>query len=217
MSFTQPISKQRKRAPSQRSLETKERVFNAAEELFAALGFEGASIRKIATLANVPTALVNHHGGSKEQLYAGIIARRAEQLSQMRLEALAASKRIGPVTLRGVLKAFLFPLLESAEAHKQWRAYARLIAQISADQRWQPITEEFIDPTARIFIAEFAALFPDAAKTKLAENFVFIASAMLSLCTSEWRIEAVGNDVTQSNHHESLLNFCEQGFLANLD
>ena len=73
---------QRQRAPSKRSLATRERIFDAAEQLFAERGFEGATIRDIARLAGVQGALVNHHGGSKEVLFATIVARRADELLQ---------------------------------------------------------------------------------------------------------------------------------------
>ena len=41
-----PQEKQRQRAPSKRALATRERIMDAAEQVFAAHGFEGASLRE---------------------------------------------------------------------------------------------------------------------------------------------------------------------------
>jgi len=48
-----PEQKQRQRAPSRRSLETRARILDAAERLFAERGFEGASVRDIAQMETI--------------------------------------------------------------------------------------------------------------------------------------------------------------------
>jgi AcrR family transcriptional regulator len=104
----------RKRAPSQRSLETRARILDAAELLFAQGGFEGTSMRNIAAAADVPVALVNFHGGAKEDFFATIVARRAETLAQRRLDALEAAKgERQAARLRDRAHCFIRPYLES--------------------------------------------------------------------------------------------------------
>ena len=61
-----PQEKQRQRAPSKRALETRARIMDAAERVFAQSGFDAASIRDIAAEAEVQGPLVNHPGGSQE-------------------------------------------------------------------------------------------------------------------------------------------------------
>ncbi|HKE64754.1 MAG TPA: TetR family transcriptional regulator [Micromonosporaceae bacterium] len=51
------------------SPDTREAILDAAREAFAARGFDGASIRTIATGAGVDPALVHHYFGTKEQLF----------------------------------------------------------------------------------------------------------------------------------------------------
>ena len=208
--------KQRQRAPSKRALETREAILNAAERLFAARGFDGTSIRDIGKEAAVQSSLVNHHWGSKEALFARIVTRRANELSIARLSALAAHHQRGNPTLEGVLTAFFGPYLEKAEkAGPQWRAYARLVAMVSADPEWKDLTEHCFDPTARIFIDAITALFPDANRDDIATGFVYSVSAMLALATSRWRIDALsGNSDAMTDHLEELVTFCAAGITA---
>jgi AcrR family transcriptional regulator len=50
-------------------LSTKARILSAAEEVFAAKGFEGASTREIAAAAGVNISSLHYHWESKETLY----------------------------------------------------------------------------------------------------------------------------------------------------
>ncbi len=49
--------------------ETKEKLLEVATELFANQGFEGASIRELARLADVNLGAVNYHFSNKQNLY----------------------------------------------------------------------------------------------------------------------------------------------------
>lgn len=204
---------QRQRAPSKRSLATRDRIFDAAEQLFAERGFEGASIRDIARLAGVQGALVNHHGGNKEALFATIVARRADELSRLRLDALAQMRTSDTLTLRQILSCFIAPFIEKTlNGGAPWSAYGRLIAHVSSDVRWHPISQSCFDPTVAVFLDEISKVLPQASRERLSTHFVFTVSSMLSLCTSRWRIEALSEGTAQSDLLETLLDFCEAGF-----
>lgn len=49
--------------------DTRDAILNAARDTFAERGYDGASIRAIATVAGVDPALVHHYFGTKEQLF----------------------------------------------------------------------------------------------------------------------------------------------------
>jgi AcrR family transcriptional regulator len=218
-------TEQRQRAPSRRSVETRKRILDAAERLFAQDTYSGTSIRDIAAAAAVPVALVSFHGGSKEALFANVVARRADELSRARLEALQALKVGGePATLSAILRCFIQPYLEKAAGGgPQWLAYARLVAHVSADERWRAISERCFDPAARLFLDEIAALFPHTDPRKLAAGFVFTVAAMLSLATSQWRIGALSGSTDKSSPAslegwtDFLVAFCENGLQATVN
>ncbi len=210
-----PKEKQRQRAPSQRSLATRERILDAAEQLFSEHGFDGASIRDIASKAGVQGALVNHHGGSKEDLFFTVVARRAGVLAEHRLAALEARKTEDEADLRGILSAFIGPFLElTTHSGPQWRAYGRLIAHVSADERWRPISEVCFDPTAQVFTSELSRVLPGASPRQIGAGFVFMVSAILSLSTSTWRIGDLSGSADTDDLMQTLLDYCEAGFRA---
>ncbi len=59
-------------------MDIKNDILNAAIELFSKRGFEGVSIREIATLAKVHFASIRYHVGDKEDLYKACISKHGE-------------------------------------------------------------------------------------------------------------------------------------------
>jgi TetR/AcrR family transcriptional regulator, regulator of cefoperazone and chloramphenicol sensitivity len=69
--------------------EIRERLIEAARELFARDGFDAASVRDIAALAHANLGAITYHFGSKEALYHTVIERFATPLAD-RLAAISA-------------------------------------------------------------------------------------------------------------------------------
>jgi AcrR family transcriptional regulator len=59
---------------------TAARILDAAEEVFAEVGFEGASTREVAKRAAVPFGAIHYHWGTKRQLWQAVFKRVAERL-----------------------------------------------------------------------------------------------------------------------------------------
>lgn len=91
---------------------TRDRILDAAEELFAEKGFS-SSLRNITSSAGVNLAAVNYHFGSKETLIEELFSRRIEPLNEERLGLLerAESAANGDPALEKILEAFLGPAL----------------------------------------------------------------------------------------------------------
>ena len=67
---------------------TRERLLQAALEVFARRGYEAATIREICRLAEANVAAVHYHFGDKRSLYEAIYGRLFETLRQRRTEFL---------------------------------------------------------------------------------------------------------------------------------
>lgn len=102
------------------SSETKLKILNTAELLFAENGVGNTSLRNITQAAKVNLAAVNYHFGSKDELVAQVFVRRLEPMNNKRLTRLAAllSGSVEP-ELKAVLRAFVEPPLEMSRGADQ--------------------------------------------------------------------------------------------------
>lgn len=69
---------------------TKERLIDAAEHLFAQNGYHNTSLRAVTSKARANIAAVNYHFGSKEALITAVLERRLMPLNELRQQRLAA-------------------------------------------------------------------------------------------------------------------------------
>src|SRR5690606_34260655 len=90
--------------------QTKEKILDAAEELFGAQTFDTVSLRDITHRAGVTLALASYHFGIKDNLFGAVVARRADILNAMRLERLEELRREGAIDVESLLDAFMRPL-----------------------------------------------------------------------------------------------------------
>lgn len=170
---------------------TKERILDAAEALFADVGFDGVSLRQITRLAGVELALANYHFGPKSELFLAVVQRRADELNRERKALFAALP--DPPSIEGLIDAFARPFMEkSLRGGAGWKSYARLIAQIANSQRWtQTVMHTQFDPIAEIFIAGARRALPSAATEDLYWSFHFMLGAMTMTFAETGRIDVL--------------------------
>lgn len=95
--------------------DTRLRLLDAAERLFAERGFEGTSMRALARAAGASLSSTNYHFGTKEALLEAALRRRAGPVNALRLARLdeaEATAGDSPVALETILDAFVRPLFE---------------------------------------------------------------------------------------------------------
>lgn len=91
--------------------QTRQGLLDAAEQVFAAEGWSGASIREITARAGTNVAAVHYHFGGKQELLARVLERRAAQLNRTRLARLELLSG-GKLSLEMLVRAFIEPTLE---------------------------------------------------------------------------------------------------------
>ena len=103
-----------------KDLSIKTHIMNAATELFAENGFEGTSVREIASQAKVNVAMVSYYFGSKEGLYLSCISSFAESKTEILKQMLRAPQTAEEFQIR--FKLFVENKMKSYEqdlcAHK---------------------------------------------------------------------------------------------------
>lgn len=127
-------------------IDTRQKLIETAETLFAEQGYGTVSLRQIIAEAGVNLASVHYHFGSKEELLDAVIAPKAAHVNQIRIDRLAALTPgpDGHLRLDDVLSAFLEPMADAAECSPQWvklmgRIHAEgLLPQVAA-KHFQPV------------------------------------------------------------------------------
>jgi AcrR family transcriptional regulator len=95
---------------------TRTRILDAAEALFAERGFDATTVRDITEAANANVAAVNYHFGSKEALLRAVTDRVVGPLNARRRELLAELERRGDAPpVAAVLEAFIRPDIETMQ------------------------------------------------------------------------------------------------------
>ena len=117
--------------------DTKERILNVAERLFADRGFPATSLRDLTSEAGVNIASVNYHFGSKDALLAAVLERRLRPVNARRLELLDAIESAaanGVPNVEDVIRAFLSPPFHKRQ---EWGAggdhFLRLLGRIHSE------------------------------------------------------------------------------------
>lgn len=111
---------------------TRVALLNAAEQLFAERGLEGASVRDITKAAKANLGAVNYHFGTKDGLILAVFSRRLKPLNLRRLALLDAVEAAGEggLSLEAVLEAFLRPMVEQPdETLEDTRSFTRLMCR----------------------------------------------------------------------------------------
>ncbi len=107
------------------SEKTRARLVEAAREVFAQHGFQGATVREICRRADANVAAVNYHFGSKDGLL-------SEALNFNRLKALQiandATDACPEIRLRLFIHDFMLMLLDENNASRQCQMMARELA-----------------------------------------------------------------------------------------
>ena len=201
--------------------DTRTRILQAAEALFAEHGFDAVSMRDITAAAKVNLAAINYHFGSKAALLGEVVGGRAHALVDERLRLLAALRntRAGRPKLEAVIEAFLRPALEMSlqpgGAHHM-RLRARLSVERVGMSRSQ--FEQIFDVSNNAFVDALAQALPDFPRGEIYWGFHCALGIMNYTMANSGRIQHLSDGACDPSDVEATLRhvvpFIAQGFRA---
>lgn len=180
------------------STATKDRMLDAAEELFMELGYEATSLRQITAAAGVNLAAVNYHFGSKEELFQAVLTRRLDPMNQERVLLLSRyEQRAAPQALscEKILTAMFIPALKLArDRDRGGKNFLRLLGRAYADPA--PFIRQFLSEQYAVMIARFKAAFgralPHLPKKELTWRLHFVMGALSYTLAGTDAIKLIG-------------------------
>jgi len=141
-------------------IETKERILDTAERLFAENGYSATSLRSIIAAAGVNLASVHYHFHSKAELLDAVIRRRVEPINRERLQLLEECERAAgdePPVLECLLAALLAPPLRMAREPAS-AIFIKLMGRVLSESDGELIRRHFGDVFERFMGALGRAL-----------------------------------------------------------
>ena len=196
---------------------TKDRILDAAEELFAQFGFAGTSLRQVTSRADVNIAAVNYHFGSKENLVNEVFRRRMDEMSTQRLAALQASVEQHPGELEPILSAFVEPALAMAQDRHGGGAFVRVVARAYAEknEKLRKFLSDHYGHVLREFAKAIAKTVPDLSKEELYWRLDFLAGS-LTYAMADFGLIKRPAGVSEAAHRQraahELIRFAAAGF-----
>jgi AcrR family transcriptional regulator len=200
-------------------MNTKTRLLDTAERLFAEHGIEATSLRIITRDAGVNLAAVNYHFQSKEALMHAVIARRLDPINQQRLAMLdtcEAEAAGAPVPLIQLLDALLRPIFEMLSGPA--KEFAPMMSRIfteSSDLTEKVFHKHMAHVLARFFPALERAL-PHLPRTELICRMQFMLGAVAHTIGGARVLEVLSEGRCDCSDVESTLQRLESFLLAGL-
>ena len=128
------------------NLSTRERILEAAGEVFAENGFRYATVRDICEKANVNIAAVNYHFGDKEKLYYSVLKYwREVAFQKYPLDLKMDENKTPEEHIKVFIRSFLFRVLETG----RYSWFGKLVAReyMEPTKALDILIEETIRPT----------------------------------------------------------------------
>jgi len=178
-------------------IDTKVRILDTAERLFAENGYGATSLRSIIAAAGVNLAAVHYHFHSKEELLDAVIRRRVEPVNRERLELLEQSERAagdqGP-SLEAILTALLAPPMRMAREPSS-ADFVKLMGRIMSESDATVIRKHFGEIFQR-FMGAIARALPHLPPPELLLRAHFSMGVMANTLCGRAAIFGVAAEVT---------------------
>lgn len=197
------------------------RILDSAEELFALRGYDGVTLRQIATGADVDVALASYHFGKKMDLFNAVFERRSEALNSARLAALRAHQKTANkkgASVEQVIEAFLRPLEMAQEAADPgWKSYLSLIAYVNNSPYWGPrMMSRIFDDLVSEFIIALKQALPEAQDEEIYWCYHNLSGALTLTLAQTGRIDKLSGGKCHSTDfraaYDHMIPFMAAGF-----
>ena len=136
------------RPPAAKAAETRERIVQAAREVFSELGYDAATFQAIAIRADLTRPAINHYFASKRVLWSEVV----EQTNALVVSA-GMSRAQGETSLVGRLSPFLAVALQADSEDRSAAAF--LVTSVLESQRHPELANDEHDSlkTSREFMS----------------------------------------------------------------
>lgn len=196
-------------------VDTREKLLNTAEQLFAEHGLERVSVRDITNAAGANLGAINYHFGSKDRLIAVMFERRLIPMNSerlRRLDEIEAAAGSSPASVESILEAFIRPTIELSSGG----IFTRLLGRILSEPRpcVEALCKSHFDPVRNRFDAALRRALPHLTSRDVfwRLSFTFGLLHHWLMKSPSWNPEWAADDTEQQV--QRLIGFAAAGMRA---
>lgn len=193
--------------------DTKQKILDAAEELFGEQGYSATSMRNIISTAGVNLAAIHYHFGSKQDLLDHIIRRKLGPINEHRIQLLDQFEADAAPEfphIEKILEAFLTPAI-LAEKN---RSFIKFMGRIHSEGLGQQAAMRNFQSMIDRFYSAFSRALPDMSRKELAWKVHFMLGAMAFTMIAQPAISPDAKSEPMEIVSRRLVTFLSAGFRA---
>jgi AcrR family transcriptional regulator len=163
--------------------DTKQKILDTAERLFAENGYSATSLRHIITEAGVNLAAIHYHFGSKQDLLDQLILRKAGPMNERRLKLLdqfEANAAPAPPSVEKIMEALIAPAILMEKSPE----FVKLMGRIILEGLMPEIAMRHFQPLIVRFISALKRALPGTDERELRWKMRFVTGAMAHTLTA---------------------------------
>ena len=188
------------------SPDTKDRILDAAERLFADKGFDATSLRLITAAARVNLAAVNYHFQSKEALLHAVYARRAAPVNAKRLDLLSAYEASTEhPQVEPILDALIRPLLDVGQSRECVPRLMVRLLYLDANETSRTVFQQQFHQVLIRFLSALKRALPHLSEKELRLRMQFSIGALAHTIAASGNLLAFQQAGPQQAPTESVL------------
>ena len=167
---------------------TRERILEAAGELFAENGFRGATVRDICDRAGVNVSAIKYHFGGKEELYSEVLRHWHDFAIRKYPPLLGVSENAPPEEqLRAFIRSLLFRMLDKGKPAWFGKLMAREMGEPT--KAFDRMVEEVMDPLNKLLVS----IVQKIVGTRISkENIRLCSASVFGQCVYYYNIRYIG-------------------------
>jgi AcrR family transcriptional regulator len=173
----------------------RERILEAAGEIFAECGFRGSTVRKICERARVNVAAINYYFGGKEKLYTEVL-RHWHDFAIKKYPLLLGVGEDAPVEaqLHAFIRSFLFRLLDKGKP--AWFGKLMMREMTEPTRSFERLVKEIVRPRDKIL----ASIVQKMIGTSLSEEKIrLFCASIIGQCLYYYNARSI---ITQLYHQD---------------
>ena len=200
--------------------DTKTRLLEAAEQLFAQQGAEKTTLRQICAVADANLAAVNYHFGSKSELISATLSRMISLVVEAQMTHLdALEQRVGATLpeLEDVIRCYLAPIFDTSRNHPNLIVLFDNLSKAYGDiDRFHSRVMDLLEVVHRRYVALLHRILPHLDRAQLLYRYAFFWAGVHDIVDHWLRKDlqslfAVELDLSEAMQEE-MVRFMAAGF-----